>query len=254
MVEHTSGMLIEDESKPEPELKDELKQDSNVTYEVDSEDWMEKLSEDEVFNGKDGPGPRLKGLRRLAKPFIQAEDSRVNALIVVPKENIRTLQTYNSQGDLMSTTEEVGRQHFPMASVTFSVTDVYGRTFSDSADAYYSNCNELGLYPTAVASARAEARVLRKLLGISAHSAEEMSDKQADEELAPDDDAPAKAEQVKLIEKMLANLEEYSMKDLFEEITIREIYSVSELTTGEARKSIRILNDRKKKKKRGSKK
>jgi len=230
-----------------------------VTPDLDTEDWMSKLREDEIFNVKNkGPAPRLHGLRRLAKPYILREDSKVNALIVVPRENVDgvmyTLQTRNGAGDLMSQSDQIGIHHFPMASVTFTITLQDGRTFSDSADAFYSNCEQLGLFPTAVASARAEARCLRKVLGIREHSAEELIDKDAGEELAPDEGSPIKPPQTKLIDKMLKT-EDISLKELLEAITTREVFSVEELTTGEARKALRLLNDqKKKKKKRGSKK
>jgi hypothetical protein len=41
-----------------------------------------------------------------------------------------------------------------------------------------------------------------------------------------------------------------SLKELLEEITTREVFSAEELTTGEARKALRLLNDHKKKKNR----
>lgn len=224
-----------------------------VLPDLDTENWMSQLKEDEVFNGPNGPAPRLHGLRRLAKPYILHEDSKVNALIIVPRQYVRTLQNCNGEGDIMSSHEELGTHNFPMASVTFSITVTDGRTFSDSADAFYSNCEELGLYPTAVASARAEARCLRKVLGIREHAAEEIVDKDPGAELAPDDDSPIKPEQSKLIEKMLKTLE-ITLAELLEEVTTREVFSADELTTGEARKALRLLNDLKKKAKKKSKK
>lgn len=228
-----------------------------VTPDLDTEDWMSQLREDEIFNADKGPAPRLHGLRRLAKPYILKEESKVNALIVVPRENVDgkpyTLKTCNGGGEVMSQSEQLGIHHFPMASVTFSITLQDGRTFSDSADAFYSNCEQLGLFPTAVASARAEARCLRKVLGIREHAAEELVDKDAGEELAPDEGSPIKPPQAKLIDKMLKSLDT-NLKELLEEITTREVFSVEELTTGEARKALRLLNDKKKKKKKRSKK
>jgi hypothetical protein len=232
----------------------EATQTEDILPDLDTEDWMSKLAEDEVFNSKEGPCPRLHGLRRLAKPYVRSEESRVNHLVVVPRQVVKALHTYNGSGDVMSTQEELGVHNFPMASVTFLITDIYGRTFSDSADAYYSNCNELGHFPTAVASARAEARALRKLLGIKQHAAEEMVDKDASEELAPDDDGPAKPEQIKLIDKIVSGLDDFSLKDLFGNITAREIYSVEELTVSEARKALQMLNDQKKKQKQAANK
>jgi len=243
--EVTGEPLVEEASEEivEPAIKPDL----------DAEDWMSKLNDDEVFNSAKGPAPRLHGLRRLAKPYILREDSKVNALIVVPRQHIQRLENTNGEGAVMSVHQEVGTHHFPMASVTFSITLVDGRTFSDSADAFYSNCEELGLFPTAVASARAEARCLRKVLGIREHAAEEIVDKDAGEELAPDDDSPIKAEQAKLVDKMLKSLD-MTLKELLEGVTTREIFSVEELTTGEARKALRLLNDHKKKAKKKVKK
>lgn len=252
-VEETNEEVVEPvpelETEPEAEPAPKPGNDS-ILVDAGSDYWMSKLTEDEVFNGPDGPAPRLHGLRRLAKPFIIREESRVNQLIVVPREIVRTVQTFNSENELVGITEQIGHHHFPMASVTFFIEDINGRTFSDSADAYYSNCNELGHFPTAVASTRAEARALRKLLGIKQHAAEELATKEAAEELAPEDDSPIKPEQAKLIDKILGSLTDFSLKNLLEMITIREIFTVEELTTGEARKALRLLNDQKKKHKR----
>lgn len=254
--------VLGDESPGTPMEEELVTTDEDLTQEeteevvpdLDTENWMSKLREDEIFNAAKGPAPRLHGLRRLAKPFILREDSRVNALIVVPREHTRTLQTLNGEGNVMSQSEQVGTHNFPMASVTFSITVQDGRTFSDSADAFYSNCEQLGLFPTAVASARAEARCLRKVLGIREHAAEELVEKDAGEELTPDDDSPIKPEQAKLIDKMLKSLET-TLAELLQEITTREVFSVEELTTSEARKALRLLNDQKKKKnKKGGKK
>lgn len=272
MVEHQSGMLskLKDGQEvdvdnvmstsldvppiiPDENVVDQLAEEE-IKIDLDTEDWMSKLEEHEVFNGPNGPAPRLHGLRRLAKPFILSEESRVNSLTVVQREYVRELETKNGEGHVMSTSQVVGQHHFPMASVTFLITLQDGRTFSDSADAYFPSIGgdeskAVGLHPTAVASARAEARTLRKVLGIKEHAAEELVEKDAGEELAPDDDSPIKGGQAKLIDKILGQLD-MSLKDLLEEVTVREIFSVEELTTGEARKALRLLNDRKKKAKR----
>ena len=219
-----------------------------IVPDLETEDWYSKLKEDELFNGPEGPAPRLHGLRRLARAFIRSERSQVNALIVVPRQTTKMLEHKNGDGAIMSTNEVVCSQNFPMASVTFFIELKDGRTFSDSADAYYMNCNELGLFPTAVASARAEARTLRKVLGIRQHAAEEMTDKDAGEELAPDDSSAIKPEQVKLIERMMGQQSDITLKDVLANITTREVFAVDELTTSEARKALRTLNDLKKKK------
>jgi len=232
-----------------PKDMETLLPESVVMPDIEAENWISKLREDEVFNGDEGPSPRLHGLRRLARPYILSERSQVNALLVVPRQVVKTLEHKNGDGNLMSTSDVLSNQNFPMASVTFYVTLKDGRTFSDSADAYYLNCNDLGLFPTAVASARAEARTLRKVLGIKQHAAEELTDKDSGEELAPDDDSPIKPEQVKLIERMLTQQSDITLKDVLTNITTREVFAVDDLTTGEARKALRTLNDMKKGKK-----
>tara|TARA_R110002096_G_scaffold374382_1_gene568085 strand:- start:3131 stop:3952 length:822 start_codon:yes stop_codon:yes gene_type:complete len=249
----TEEIVSTDEVIEEQAAEEVVEETPEIEPDLDTEDWMGKLNEGEVFNSAKGPAPRLHGLRRLAKPFILKEESKVNQLIIVPREHIQELTSKNGDDDVMSVHEEIATHNFPMASVTFNITLKDGRTFSDSADAFYSNCEELALFPTAVASARAEARCLRKVLGITAHAAEEIVDKDAGEELAPDDDSPIKAEQAKLIDKILTGLE-LSLKELLEGITTREVFSVEKLTTGEARKALRILNDLKKKAKKKGKK
>ena len=249
----TEEIVSTDEVIEEQAAEEVIEETPEIEPDLDTEDWMGKLNEGEVFNSAKGPAPRLHGLRRLAKPFILKEESKVNQLIIVPREHIQELTSKNGDDDVMSVHEEIATHNFPMASVTFNITLRDGRTFSDSADAFYSNCEELALFPTAVASARAEARCLRKVLGITAHAAEEIVDKDAGEELAPDDDSPIKAEQAKLIDKILTGLE-LSLKELLEGITTREVFSVEKLTTGEARKALRMLNDLKKKAKKKGKK
>ena len=208
---------------------EEHEYDSGILADLDTEDWMSKLKEDEIFNSEKGPAPRLCGLRRLAKPYIFIEESKVNSLIIVPREFVRVLQTTNGEDNVMSKTEVVGTHNFPMASVTFNITLHDGRTFSDSADAFYSNCETLALFPTAVASARAEARCLRKVLGIRQHAAEEIVDKDPGEEMTPDDDSPIQPVQSRLIDKILKSID-MSLKDLLEEVTIREVFATEELT------------------------
>lgn len=245
--------LQEDKLEPEPEPE------QSVLPDLDAADWMSKLNSDEVFNGPNGPAPRLHGLRRLARPFVIREESRVNSLTVVPREYTREVETKNGEGHVMSCSTVVGQHYFPMASVTFFVTLQDGRVFSDSADAYYPSiggdeAGAVAMHPTAVASARAEARCLRKVLGIREHAAEELVDKDPGVELTPDDDSPIKPEQSKLIDKILRSLE-LSLAELLEQVTTREVFSVDDLRTGEARKALRLLNDLKKKnKKKGGKK
>ena len=248
-IDELKEVLEKEKANPQP--LDEKVEVEAILPDLDTESWMSKLEEGEIFNSDRGPAPRLHGLRRLAKPYIYTENSTVT-LIVVPREHVRTLQTTNGEDNVMSKTDVIGTHNFPMASVTFSITLLDGRTFCDSADAFYPNCESLGLFPTAVASARAEARCLRKVLGIREHAAEELVDKDPSEELTPDDDQTIKPEQAKLIDKILKSID-LSLGELLQEITTREIFSVEELTKSEASKALRLLNDKKKKKKKSTK-
>ncbi len=265
MVERQSGILSDIVSASKEEIKaaqiemSDLPKDVEVVvstpqttdaaevmgqFNIDEVNWFAKLTEEEKYNGKEGPGPRLHGLRRLAKPYIFEESSQVQ-IMVVPLEVIKTLKTLTGTGEPMSSSEEIGRKNLPFASVTFSITLQDGRTFCDSADAYQTNCDQLGHFPTAVASARAEARCLRKVLGIKEHAAEEMITKDPGEDLR-DDDGPIIDAQAKLIEKILKDLD-ISLKDLLTSVTTREIHSISQLTKGEAATASSLLHDMKKK-------
>jgi len=251
MVERAFGTLndIEEQAVQKEEaqalenLKEQLAQEATVIP-FDEVNWFEKLTEEEKYNGKEGPGPRLHGLRRLAKPYILEESSQVQ-IMVVPLEVIKTVRTLTGKGEPMSSSEEIGAKNLPFASVTFSIKLQDGRTFCDSADAYQTNCDQLGHFPTAVASARAEARCLRKVLGIKEHAAEEMITKNPQEELA-DDDSPITGAQAKLIEKILGSLE-INLKELLESVTTRDINSIGQLTRGEAATASRLLHEMKKK-------
>lgn len=220
----------------------------------DSVDWFEQLTDDEVVQGSDNkPHPLLAGLRRLAKPFIAAEDCRVNFVGVVPREIRRTLKRYGPKEDgseklvILGMEEVVGTDHLPFASVTFVVILNDGRRFVDSADAFLGNCDKLGNFPTAVASARAEGRVLRKVLGIAQHVAEEMTEKTASEELTSDEDNAIAPEQKKLIESLVNKVEGATLKLVFEKSTARDVTDLAELTGAEATAAIKMLNGMKKK-------
>jgi hypothetical protein len=185
-----------------PEFRDEegflehgIEEPTDVIPDIDSEDWFSKLTKEEIITNSDGvPMPKLAGLRRLAKPHILCETSHVNEICLVKKEVKRTLKEWvageDGKAKLVGAKEVLGKDFYPYASVTFTVTLNDGRVFTDSADAYLGNCNDLGNYPTAVASARAEGRVLRKVLGIKEHVFEEVSSKDALEELTSSEDMP----------------------------------------------------------------
>jgi hypothetical protein len=251
MVNVKFGQVPEEQLENEIEIIIEDDVENEVTADFDADDWFSKLAKNEIITGEKGePLPTLAGLRRLAKPFIQSEHSVVNNISMVTKEIRRTLNQWVMGEDgetrtLAGQQEVIGLDYYPYASVTFTIVDIYDRTWSDSADAYYGNCNDLGNYPTAVASARAEGRVLRKLLGIKEHVFEEISSKQAIEELTLEEDRPIAPEQKKVIETILKKVKA-TLKDLFGQITTRDVTSLDELTAAEAIKVIKLLNEKKK--------
>jgi hypothetical protein len=234
------------------ETDDQTDEIDEIEPDIDSDDWFTKLNKDEIITDKDGqPLPKLAGLRRLAKPFIRNEYSKVNKVCLVTKEIRRSLNEWglNNQDKLVvvGRKETIGVDYYPYASVTFTIVDTNDRTWSDSADAYYGNCNDLGNYPTAVASARAEGRVLRKLLGIKEHVFEEISSKNAIDELTSEEDRPIAPEQKKVIETSIKKTDVYSLKDLFGKVTARDVSNLDDLTAAEAVQVIKILNEAKKK-------
>lgn len=220
----------------------------DVDIDLDATNWLERLHKEEIVEVDGKPCPKLCGLRRLAKPFIAAEDTCVNKIDMVRREVKRTLKRYelNADGKLVvvGAHEVVGTDHLPYASVTFTVQLEDGRIFADSADAYLGNCNDFGNYPTAVASARAEGRVLRKVLGIAEHVYEELSSKDAIEELTSAEDMPIAVEQKKAIETALTKLDGVSMREMLETVSLAT--NIDDLTSAEAVKAIRFLNDKKK--------
>lgn len=244
--------FIEDGAALEGFLGDPLEdEDETHIVSIDDVNWREALQDHEVFEVDGKQCPTLAGLRRLAKPFIEAEQSEVK-VGTVTKEVRRALKRYGPKGDgsekmvVIGIEEVIGYDNLPYAAVTFTVQLQDGRQFVDSADAFLGNCNEYGNYPVAVASARAEGRVLRKVLGIAEHVYEELSSKDAVEELTSSEDRPIAPEQKKFITSKIADLEDFSLKDLLGKVSARDITGVEELTGAEAEEAIRTLNTLKK--------
>jgi len=197
---------------------------------------------DEIVKGEDGGTyVLLAGLRRLARPYIQTEKHTMNT-IIIPKEQTEKI---DGQHVLVKTL------HLPLSIAVYEVTLKDSRTFSDAADAFYLNCKDLGHFSSAVAASRAEARTLRKVLGVKEYAAEEMSPESNVKEMV--DDGEIEGVQLRLLERKLGELQ-LSVKDALALVTAREIFTLKELTSKEAIELIRILNDCAKKKNKESKK
>lgn len=234
---------------PKDHIKNQKDAEGIIQADAESEKWYDKLDPDEVVHSDGQVFPKLVGLRKLAKDLVYSEKVTINFVGMVEREVRRELKEYefdeNGNRRVVRSREEIGRDFLPYASVTYSVNLVDGRTFSDSADAYLGNCNELGNYPTAVATARAEGRTLRKVLGIKEHTFEELSDKTAAEELISGEDTPIANEQKKLLEKMLGK-SDITLAQLLGNIDT-SLTNLDQMTSAQAKNALRYLNDQKKK-------
>jgi hypothetical protein len=133
--------------------------------------------------------------------------------------------------------------HYPFVSITYTVVTKDGKRYSDAADCYAANCKDFGMFPTSVAASRAEARVLRKVLGINELAAEEIIPQQEMDEF--NNEQPAKPEQIKVIQTKMSR-QDIVLKDLLAKITTREVFDLASLTVKEALAAITYLNEVKK--------
>ena len=106
----------------------------------------------------EGKYPNVAGLRRVAKKVIgEVLKSGTTNLTIGPDNYCAAIY-----------------------EITFTKSDGSLVTYGDAADSFSGNTNSpFDAYPAAMASTRAEARALRKALGIKAVSAEEMSGQEA---------------------------------------------------------------------------
>jgi hypothetical protein len=109
---------------------------------------MTLFAEDELSDGK----PRVHGLRRIARKILGPLQGSSCYILDTPSE-------YN------------GRRYVANYSVRYNDLE-----FSDIGDCSLDDKKGFSAYPAALATTRAEARVLRKLLGIVVCSAEEITD------------------------------------------------------------------------------
>ena len=187
-------------------------------------DWQSQLLDDEV--GKDGRTEfvYLKGLRRLAKlKGIKSERH--------PFVNVTVLKKPDGN-------------EYPFVQASYEVEFVDGTTFSDVADAHTYNLEGIfSAYPSAMAANRAEARALRKALGISTVSKEELG---ANDETIGAMKNEITTAQVAVIKNLMKTKNIENMMDVLSNATTREdVVDVKELTNSEARAAIKWLNKKK---------
>jgi len=185
--------------------------------------WQEQLKGDEI--GKDGDIQfvYLKGLRRLAKlkgiikechPFIQV------SVLKRPDNGVE----------------------YPFVQASYEVTFRDGTTFSDVADAHTYNLEGVfSAYPTAMAGNRAEARALRKALGISLVAKEELG---ADAEKIAGLRNELTSAQKKVINTLMKTRGVNNQMDVIKACCKREnVFDIGELTFEEAKHAVKYLNE-----------
>jgi len=187
--------------------------------ELQTINWIEKLNKEEIGEENGVKFVYLKGLQRLAKlKGIKSEKFTpgTSFLWVNPKDN----------------------RSFPFVQMTYEVTFIDGTTFAGAADAHYYNLDHDGgfdRYPTAFAANRAEARALRKALGINLVAKEELSDTQLP-------DSTISVAQKAAITKLL-KVKKKDVGEITKECCNgRQVFKLDDFTAQEAQAAMRFLN------------
>lgn len=143
--------------------------------------------------------------------------------------------------------QESGSVNVMQAIYTTEFSD--GTTWVGAADCSQMNTNvEFLAYPTAVAESRAEARCLRKALGISILSSEEIGLVAGVEQIEASPTKAIDSQVVKAIEK-LCESRSVSVADMLDAVLNKDrngsVFELNELTVEEGQKAMAWLNDQK---------
>lgn len=198
---------------------------TNTGQETKMTDWQSQLKKEEV--GQDADGTKfvyIKGLRRLAKLRGIKEEKHTfgNCFIWETKK----------------------KGAIPFVQMMYSVTFQDGETYSDVADAHHYNIgnDDMAVYTTAIAATRAEARALRKALGIDLVSKEELSMQKA---MGSELTGAIKAEQKTLINTLKKRAKITNNQEIIREVIQRDdVVSLDDITADEAQEVIKWLNER----------
>lgn len=141
---------------------------------------MSNFTEKELVNGK----PNIRGLRRVIRVLVgNVIDNEV--------EVVQAPGPWPGEDRTLTPAVVVYR-------MTIQKEDGYSISVSDTADSYIGNTDKnFAMYPTAIATTRAEARCLRKALNLSVCSAEELNSPQ---EIQYEEDGPITETQKGLID------------------------------------------------------
>jgi hypothetical protein len=191
--------------------------------------WEEQLAEDEVFTKDGNTVVLLKGLQRLAEEAGLIESRAL--LFHVP-----------------STTGGLG-----LIQCVYETKFDDGTIWVGAADCNQNNTTGDYLnYPTAIAESRAEARSLKKALGIRLISAEEIGFQQAVSAMEVNPAQPISENVAKTI-SVLCNEKGVDLIAVVEKVVKDEdrasaIYELSQLTAEEGQSALEFLNDKVEKK------
>lgn len=179
--------------------------------------WFNQLKDDEKETRDGKTFVYLKGLRRLAELAGRKRDAvKFGHAFYIPTET----------------------GHILFAQVAYEIEFEDGTVWAGTADAHANNCPELGHYPSAVAESRAEARALRKALGIAELAKEEISDVPIENMLG----RRITNEQKIMLEK-IAKEREMSHIDIIKNASSRKgITSLEDLTYEEGQKAAIFVN------------
>lgn len=193
--------------------------------EVTNVDWQSQLNSNE--KGKDGDTEfvYIKGLRRLAKlKGIKRERHPIMSCVVLKRHDTGV--------------------EYPLCQVSYEVEFNDGTIYSDVADAHTYNVDGVfSGFPTAMAATRAEARALRKALGITLVAKEELG-------AQPDKIAEIKNESTSVQHKVIKNLMKTrgvtNQSEIIKVVCKRDdVFDIQDFTYAEAKDAIKHLNGQK---------
>lgn len=190
--------------------------------EIKPVDWQSQLLDSEI--GRDEGGTEfvyLKALQRLAKlkGIVKERYPLINVVVMKRPDN---------------------GAEYPFVQASYEVEFKDGTIFSDVADAHLYNLQGVfAAYPSAMAANRAQARALRKALGISLVAKEELGANA--EEIASIKNESTTA-QHKVIKNLMKQRGIQDASQVISKCTSREVFEIRNLSFAEAQQAIKHLN------------
>lgn len=179
-------------------------------------------------------------------------DDQIPVVLLAGLQRLARLAGITHQSVVIQTPGDTMVQAIYTASfrIESALTDPYVVTFVGAADASTRNMKGIfAAYPTAVAESRAEARCLRKALGIRTLSAEEIGFREGVGSLEASPTGKADKQLIVAIEKLCISRGVEVVRVLEEVIEDKQrassIFELSELTVLEAQKAMGWLNEQK---------